>query len=332
MSMHLSRRRMIAISAAAAGLGLLAPGRAARADAHVVRWQGTALGAVATMQIHHHDRARAERMIERSMREIARLERIFSLFRDDAVLVQLNRRGMCEAPPAELVELLAACRTYAELSDGIFDPTVQPLWQLYAAHFARPDADPAGPPAHQVEAARAKVGLAQVQIGRDRVAFGRRGMALTLNGIAQGYITDRIVDLLRSEGIGHSLVDLGETRALDDRADGSPWQIGIAEPEHPELVGETVPIVDQAVATSGGYGFRFDPAGRFTHLLDPRTGTSPTRYRSVTVIAPTATAADALSTAFSFMTADRIRTAVAQSPMIRAILLPRDGGRLAFGV
>jgi thiamine biosynthesis lipoprotein len=135
-------------------------------------------------------------------------------------------------------------------------------------------------------------------------------MGLTLNGIAQGYVTDRVVDILRAGGIESSLVDMGEPRAVGFHPSRTPWRVGIADPDHPEQVDETIEAVDQAVATSGAYGFRFDLDGCFNHLLDPRTGTSAHRYRSVTVVMPTAAAADALSTAFSLLPEDGIVNAL----------------------
>ena len=306
MSLLLSRRRLIGVTAAAAGLSLLPLGRAARAEAHLVTWQGQAIGAVARLQVHHHDRAAAERLIERSLAEVRRLEQVFSLYRDDSALSTLNRHGMLVAPPAELVALLSECRRYADLTDGAFDPTVQPLWTLYRDHFSRPDADPHGPPATALRNTLERIGFDQVAFDANRITLPRRGMGLTLNGIAQGYVTDRIVDILRAAGIGSSLVDMGEPRAMGSHPSGTPWRVGIADPDHPEQVDETLETVNQAVATSGGYGFRFDRDGRFNHLLDPRTGASAHRYRSVTVIMQTAAAADALSTAFSLLPADGI--------------------------
>ena len=135
-------------------------------------------------------------------------------------------------------------------------------------------------------------------------------MGLTLNGIAQGYATDRVVALLRAEGIERSLVDMGESRALGARDKGVPWRIGVADPDAPERVSETLELVDNAVATSGAYGFRFDPEGRCNHLLDPKSGGSAGLYKSVTVIASTATAADGLSTAFSFLPLTEIELAL----------------------
>lgn len=304
--MHgLSRRRFIGISAAAAGLPLLPFGRA-EAAAELVVWRGVALGAAATLQIHHSDRRAAERLIGRALGEVRRLEALFSLYRDDSMLVELNRRGAIAAPPGDFVRLLEESRRYARLTRGCFDPTVQPLWRLYAAHFARPGADLNGPPQEAVAAARELVGWEGVVVGPDRVALARRGMALTLNGVAQGYITDRIAELLRSAGVTRSMIDLGESRAVGPHPAGRPWRAGLADPKRPDRVVEEVELVDRALATSAPYGFRFDPAGRFNHLFEPRSGAPAHRYLSVSVVMPTATAADALSTAFSFMTVEEI--------------------------
>jgi len=301
MSPHLSRRRFIGVTAAAAGLGLVPFGRAAKAEGHLVSWHGQAMGALASLQVHHHDRAAAERLVESSLAEVRRLEQVFSLYREDTALVALNRHGILVAPPAELVAVLSECRRCWELTGGVFDPTVQALWILYRDHFSRLDADPEGPPGPALREAMERVGFDKVTFDANRIALPRRGMALTLNGIAQGYATDRVVDILRSGGIDSSLVDMGEPRAMGSRPSGGPWRVGIADPLHPDRIGETLNVVGQAIATSGAYGFRFDPRGRFNHLLDPRTGASAHLYRSVTTVMPTATAADALSTAFSLM-------------------------------
>lgn len=234
-------------------------------------WRGTALGAVATMQIHHPDRNEAERLIARSLTEVRRLERLFSLYQDDSALVELNKRSVLVSPAPELVELLGLSQQYAALTDGAFDPTVQPLWELYAQHFSNRDADPAGPSETSVQAAVARVGYRKLLVSRDRIVL-TDGAAVTLNGIAQGYATDKIVDLLREEGIDHSLVDIGETRAMGSHPDGRSWDVAIENPDEPSRIAAVLPVVDRAVATSGAYGFRFEPTGRFNHLFDPTTG------------------------------------------------------------
>ena len=185
--------------------------------------------------------------------------------------------------------------------------------------------DPAGPSPEALTATLDRVSHRHLLVSRDRIAFARRGVALTLNGIAPGYVTDRIVDLLRSEGIDRTLVDMGESRGIGTRPDGRPWQVAIADPDEPGRIDNTLTIADQAVATSGGYGYRFDHQGRFNHLFDPRTGLSAQRYRSVTVVLPTAAAADALSTAFSLMPLEAIEDGPEDA---RDRARPsRDGGR-----
>ncbi|MBR0725431.1 FAD:protein FMN transferase [Bradyrhizobium manausense] len=319
-----TRRRFIRISAAAAGLGLLSTGRSVRADVSPAVWRGTMLGAVATMEIHCNDRRRAERLIALACTEARRLERQFSLYLDNSALVALNRTGILVDPTAEMVDLLLASQHYSRLTGGFFDVTVQPLWDLYASHFARDDANPAGPAAAEIEAALARVGSGRMTVGRDRIVMPR-GMAVTLNGIAQGYVTDKVVDLLRAHGISQSLVDMGEARAIGARPDGQPWEVGVADPDIAGRTAAVLPIVDRAVSTSGSYGFRFDPKGQFNHLFDPRTGGCARRYRSVTTVSHSATAADALSTAFSFMPEEEIRSLLPRVDIDRVHLIDDAG-------
>ncbi len=213
---------------------------------------------------------------------------------------------------------------YTKLTDGLFDVTVQPLWELYAGHFSREGADPAGPAPAAIEAALGRVGWRRLSVARDLILMPH-DMAVTLNGIAQGSVTDKVVDLLRGQGIGHSLVDMGEARAIGSRPDGRPWEVGIADPDVARRTEAVILLVDRAVSTSGSYGFRFDQAGRFNHLFDPRTGGCASGYRSVTTVSRSATAADALSTAFSLMPEERIRSLLPYVDIERVHLIDAAG-------
>ena len=209
--------------------------------------------------------------------------------------------------------------------------TVQPLLQLYADHFASPRPDGEGPSPQKLAEALAKVGRAGLLVSEDRIALARRGAAVTLNGIAQGYATDRVVERLREAGLSTTLVNIGEIRAIGARPEGTPWRVGLADPERPGALTETVDLVDRAVATSAGAGFRFDSKGRFTHLFDPTTGRSPSRYSTVSVMAPTATEADALSTAFSLMPLSRIEDIVDARPNVQARITDSCGTLIVCG-
>jgi thiamine biosynthesis lipoprotein len=310
-SLRPSRRRFFAISAAAAGLA----GRPSAATAPLVIWRGQALGAVASLALAHPDRGAAERLLAACTAEIARLERIFSLYRADSAISRLNAEGALDAPPFELVELLDRCAAFSALTGGTFDVTVQPLFRRYADHFARPDANPAGP---RVEDVLGLIGWHGIELAAGRVAFARPGMAITLNGIAQGYITDRVADLLRAAGLVDVLVDLGEVRALGRHPDGRPWRVGIAQ--RPERVpAAAVDLADLALATSSGSGSPFEASGRLNHLLDPATGRCADPDRTVTVLAPDATTADALATAFALMPEARARAIASTLADVRLI-------------
>jgi len=326
----LTRRRLIVIAATAAGSAYLTGARTAAAG-DPVRWHGSALGAQVSIEIYHPDRVEAERLVDRCVLDVRRLEQQFSLYRADSAISTLNRTGILVSPDADMVALLQAALLFSDLTGGAFDPTVQPLWQLYADHFASQRPDSEGPLPQKLAEALAKVGRAGLLVGEDRIALTRRGAAVTLNGIAQGYATDRVVERLREAGLSTTLVNIGEIRAIGARPEGTPWRVGLADPERPGALTETVDLVDRAVATSAGAGFRFDSKGRFTHLFDPTTGRSPSRYSTVSVLAPTATEADALSTAFSLMPLSRIEDIVDTRPNVQARITDSCGTLIVRG-
>jgi thiamine biosynthesis lipoprotein len=308
MTVRFTRRRAITVLAAAAGLPLLM--KAGRAEARVMRWQGTSLGADASIQLYHNDEAKARAAVDAGVAELARLESMFSLYRADSTISALNRDGKVENAPAEFVELVSVSRDAAAKTDGWFDPTVHPMFQLYFRHFIADNPDPAGPSAAAIKETLKLVDWRAIQVDSDRrsVALARPGMGLTLNSTGQGYISDRVADVLRGYGFENMLVDMGELRAVSSKPDGSAWRVGIADPAEPSRSITEIDVVDRAIATSGGYGTIFDDAGRFTHLIDPFTGGTAPRLAGVTVIADTATKANALSTPLTLVPrADRQR-------------------------
>jgi len=297
-----SRRRVIRLVAAASVLGLAGAlgavaGRHFDRTASLHQWQGTALGADASLLVALPDAKRAERLLVRARAEIDRLERIFSLYHRDSALVRLNGEGQLANPPAELVALLERAQQWSRLTDGAFDVTVQPLWRLYRDHFSKMGADPAGPADAAVRVARALVDYQAIEVSAKRIAFARPGMAVTLNGIAQGEVTDRVADLLGAEGLEHALIDLGEFRALSTHPSGRPWKVGVKDPHEAGSLLSKVALSDRALATSATTGTHFDPQGRHHHLFDPGAGRPNGGLVSASVVARRARDADAFSTA-----------------------------------
>lgn len=302
-------RRKFLIAGALGGLAL-ASGVPARAEGGraLHRWRGSALGAEAEIQLLHPEGQPVGRLVTQALDEIERLERIFSLYRSDSALARLNREGCLDRPPLDLVALLGQAQMLAERSDGAFDPTVQPLYALYARHFAVPGADPSGPSRAAVEAALRQVDWQAIAVSPERIVLQRPGMAVTLNGIAQGYIADRVGERLAAFGVTDALLALGEIRALGSARDGRPWRAGIAGgagggtvQAQPVALG-TAAGAYPALATSAAAGTVFGRSGRANHLLDPRTGESAVIGRTVTVAAGSAALADGLSTALAILT------------------------------
>ena len=137
----------------------------------------------------------------------------------------------------------------------------------------RTEPDPKGPPQEKLAEALAKVGRDGLLVSADRVALTRRSAGITLNGIAQGYATDCVVDMLRTAGLSTTLVNMGEIRAIGARPDGTPWRVGLADPDEPGAVTETIDLVDRAVATTAGAGFRFDASRPVHASVRSRNGT-----------------------------------------------------------
>ncbi len=295
-----------------------------------ISWRGVALGAEVQIGLAHPDENLGRKTLDDCVQEIRRLEGIFSLYDPQSTLSRLNRLGQVESPEHELVELLATAVQFTQETGGAFDVTVQRLWTTFAQHFSVPGASPNGPTRSNVQSILNLVGSQHISLSPQEIVLEREGMALTLNGIAQGYITDKIRDLLNARGFGDVLIDLGEIFAGGTRSDSSAWQVGIAETGAPGTIVTRLRLQDRALATSSGAGYAFSTDGRFTHLIDPRTGQSQQLYKSVSVIADDAATADALSTSFAVLPLQEIERITRKRARISVSLHQLDGTVMSF--
>ncbi len=284
----MNRRRFLAIAAA----GLAAAPACAAGPAV---WTGRALGADARIVLHGADPARAPRIFAGVEAALRQVEAHFSLHADSA-LVRLNRDGRLARPAPEMRALFDLASRVHAATGGVFDPSIQPLW-LATANGG------------DTAAARALTGWPRVRVGETEIALSP-GMALTFNGIAQGHAADRIAALLRAEGFGNVLIDMGEVMALG-RNGSRAWRAAIAAPDGEELA--RIGLTDRALATSSPMGTRI--GGGAPHILHPAG--LPSRWSTVAVSAADAATADALSTAFCLMDRDEIHLALAAFPDAR---------------
>lgn len=272
-----------------AALGLAAGGAAAAG----LQWHErslVALGTTLQLRVAAGSAAQACVALDAAVAAVRRVETAMSLFRPDSELVRLNRAGRLDSPSTDLRAVLQAALRVARRSGGAFDPTVQPLWQAYEA--ARQQGRL--PDDAEVRAARRAVSWRGVSLGPDAVVL-RPGMALTLNGIAQGHAADAAREALRAHGIAHALLDCGETAAWGRSPRGNAWTLAIEHPRDPTRALTALHCDGRAVATSADHRSTFSPDRRHHHILDPATGDSPPALSSVTVLAPSAMQADALT-------------------------------------
>jgi thiamine biosynthesis lipoprotein len=329
---RLTRRRAIRIVAAAAGLPLMiAAVRATAPPAQMFHWQGAVLDGLAELTLWHADAALCQRTILKVGAEIARYERIFSLYQPDSEISRLNATGALRRPAPELRALIEESQRFGAMSAGAFDISVQPLWQLYEAHFWSHAHIVQDIVARAQDVARELVDFRRIETGAGRIAFAREGMGITLNSVAQGFITDAIADMLRNEGFESAVVDLGEFRTLGGHPDGHPWRIGIRNALAAREVDRVVELENMALAVSGGYGTTFEPTGHFHHIFDPQTGASTHKLADAAVIAPRATAATALAVAVCVLGEERGQALVEACPGTRAIITRPDGTSVTIG-
>ncbi|WP_226550587.1 FAD:protein FMN transferase [Celeribacter naphthalenivorans] len=289
--MRLSRRRFLTLSACA----LAAPAGAATG-----RWTGYAFGAEVSVELRGpHGLVEAD--LQAVIAEIRALERRFSLYDPASDLSRLNARREGPLSP-EMREVLELSHRVHAVTGGLFDLTIQPLWEALAQ-------------GGDVTAARDLIGLDRVTLEADYVKLVA-GQKLSFNGIAQGYATDRIAALLAARGYGDALINMGEFAAL-----GGPFRLGFEDPDAGRL--GAVHLSAGAMATSSPSAMT---VGSETHILHPKGGKA--LWSTVTVLAKgagQAALADAASTAFCLMPRPEIETAKRKLGLSRVYLVDVAG-------
>lgn len=317
-----SRRRFLQITAAAgvaAGAVTLAGGAlaplllpAGTAVEHATR---TLMGTRIHLTVAAPDSRHALAAIDATFAAMARLVTFFDHRQPTGALALLNHTGVLDGAPPELLEMLQQAVHFGDLTGGAFDVTVKPLLDARSAGTA------------DITNARALVNYRQIQIDGSRVRLQLPGAQVTLDGIAKGRVIDGGVDTLRRSGFEHVLVEAGgDLRTLGTRADGTPWRIGVANPRPlaQGIVMPVLPVTGRAVATSGDYMNSFTTDFSEHHIVDPRTGYSPTELASATVLAATATDADALGTAMVVLGRKAGLALAERLPGVEAVLITKD--------
>jgi FAD:protein FMN transferase len=300
----------------------LRPG-AAFSTLHEVREVHYQMGTFLELTLWHPEPEVARGIIREATREVHRLDEILSNFDPASSVSRLNQKaGNGKTTlPSELHEVLSIARRFSVMTSGDFDITVGPLMELWrdTASLGRlPDRD-------TLSIALRQVGYAKLRLYDHRQAeLLAPGMKIDLGGIGKGYAVDLIVNKLKAAGVATALINFGGSSIY---ALGSPpgepgWEIGIQGTDG-EVRG-MIHLRDMALSTSGSMGKFWTIGGkRYGHLIDPRNGMPVTEPRMATVVAASATAAEALTKPLVLRGKEALKM-VAQMPQTEAVVISEN--------
>jgi FAD:protein FMN transferase len=281
-----------------------------------------------TAKIFVKDRAKGEELFRRAFAEAKRIERIMQPIEGDGELQRINK-----SPTGTRFELSPELKTVIDRSfyfygksGGAFDPTIASVKWLW-------EFDQAGrlPSDNELREALGTVGLSGISLNGNNLELGNSGNKLDLGGIAKGYIVDRIIDLLRDNGVQSGLINAGgDIYTFGKKPNGADWIIGLRHPRmNKTIVLDHIPL--PAVATSGDYERYFMLEGvRYHHILDPATGFPARGCVSVTVWATSAMDADVLATSIFVLGPERGIALAESMDNVEALVFFEDDGRLEY--
>jgi FAD:protein FMN transferase len=268
-------------------------------------------------------RAVAAPVFELAFDEVARLEDVMSNWKETSEISNLNRSAVRSSfrCSTDLFDLVQASLDWAERTQGAFDPTVEPVIRRLGLRTVdgwlpenpRPwregQADPMSDGRAPAEEGPAVIGWRHVHLNHAKrtVWFDAAGVGIDLGGIGKGAALDAAARVLARHGAAPALLDFGgQILAIGSQPHEDGWSVGIADPDDRERSALTVVARDVSLSTSGNSERGVSGTGaRVGHIIDPKRG-EPARFRgSVTVMAPDATSADALSTALFVMGPER---------------------------
>jgi thiamine biosynthesis lipoprotein len=310
--------------AAAWGGDLAASARLARVEASRV-----SMGCVYAIEAYG-DPATLPAILEDALEEVERIDRLLSNYKRESPLSRVNReaaRGPVAVDP-ELFDFFEASLRYSRESGGAFDITVGPLMKAWGFF----EGDGRMPEPAQLADARRRVGFEHVILDptRHTVRFDVDGLELDPGGIGKGYAIDRVVSLLRQRGVTTALVSAGGSTiaALGAPPDEEGWTVTLDDPLPPGTRAMTFTLRDRSLSIAGAAGKFFDEGGRrYTHIMDPRTGTPVSGVLTVAVVTATGIDGDAWDDAFFVLGVEKSREIVKTMRGVEAyFLLPAGSG------
>lgn len=286
------------------------------------------MGTVVAIEVHGESRAHCYDALSKAFAELHRLDRLMSVFKPESDIAAINRNAgrNCVRVDQSLIEVVEQARTYHAITLGAFDITIEPLMRAWGFREQKLKVRPSDSELTRLHEA---IGFHQIELDKVNSTIGLKHplAALDVGGIAVGYAVDRVVRLLRSEGVQAAFINhSGDVYALGTPEEADGWPVAIPYPTDPTRTATTLSMRDCALSTSSLYEKYVELRGeRFGHIVDPHSGLATQAIRSVSVIAPTAVAADALSTGSFLLTGESLKRVIHQTAGIRLIAIDREG-------
>jgi thiamine biosynthesis lipoprotein len=301
-------------------------GRPAPPDAaRLVERARVSMGSEVRLTAWTADERNALATFEHVFQDFEYLDRLLSVWHADSTVSQINAAaGRGPVPvPGELIELLQTARQVSEWTDGKFDVTFGALSGLWKFDH---DQDNRIPPPREVAARLPLIDYRAIDVDAraGTVLLRAAGMRMHLGGIGKGFAVDRAVALFRAHGIGDFMIQSGGDLYAAGRRGDRPWRAGIQDPRGaPGAIIAALELRDETFSTSGDYERFFMQDGRrYHHILDPDTGQpAAAGARSVTIVSPRATMADALSTAAFILGPEAGMALIERLPEVEGVIV-----------
>jgi thiamine biosynthesis lipoprotein len=284
------------------------------------------MGSVFELLVVEEDPARAMKYLDTGIEEIKRLERLLSEFIPESYTCKINSSAGIKpvVVDGEILGLLERCHQISSISRGSFDITVGPLKKLY--NFKNSFIE--FPEKKIIKETLRKTGYHHLILSKEEssVFLARKGMHISFAAIGKGYAADCVKKIWLEEGLKSGYINAsGDLTAFGTKVDGSPWKMGIVNPDNPRKILYAFELSSTSIATSGDYEQYFIYNGkRYSHNIHPKTGLPLQGIKSVSVVSPSAELSDALATAVYVMGAKNGIDFIDQLPNTHCIVISED--------
>ena len=285
------------------------------------------MGSTVELKFYSPSEELFHRVVNSCVERTKEIDRLFSNYRDDSVLAEVNRNaGARPVPvPGEFLRLVRNSVRYSEITDGAFDITIGSLFELWRGETASGRL----PDKSRIRDVLGCTGFRKIKIdeAKSQVFLDGDCVRLDFGAIGKGYAVDEMVKIARQNGITRGLVNFGgNIYAMNPPAGKKFWDVGVRKPGSGNEIISKLDLVNNGVATSGDYERYFEHEGkRYSHIIDPRTGWPAGDVTSVVAVSRTATEADVFSTAVSVLGLSGAQTFAQRDKSLGFLVIRKKG-------